>query len=126
MILGLIIAWQGGKRIPKILDKLSLIFAYTLIIAGIIYSVYIHGGITTLDQILETGVMAGFLGGTYLLAKNSRNGWLLFMIMNISMGLLMYLQESFILAGQQLVSLLFVIYGYYQAGQSKKEEALRI
>ncbi|MEM9777259.1 MAG: hypothetical protein AAF902_21965 [Chloroflexota bacterium] len=117
MILGLIIAFRGGNRLPTSLDKFAMIFAYILIFAGTGYSIYINNGITSVTQVLETGVMAGFLGGTYLLAKNNRTGWLLFIIMNGSMGLLMFIQNSFILAAQQGVSLLFVIYGYTKAGQ---------
>jgi hypothetical protein len=122
MVLGLMIAFRKGNSLPAVLDKFAMIFAYILIFGGTSYSIYIHGGITSLTQVLEVGVMAGFLGGTYLLAKNSRSGWLLFMIMNSSMGLLMYLQGSLILAAQQAISLLFVFYGYYQASNRPKIE----
>ena len=54
-------------------------------------------------------------GGFYLLAKHNRNGWLLFMLMNGSMAVLMFIQHKPILTAQQLVSLCFVAYGYLMA-----------
>ncbi len=123
MILGLIIAMRDKNNLPAVLDRFAMFFAYALIIGGVGYSIFVHGGITSITQVLETGVMAGFLGGTYLLAKDSRNGWLLFMVMNASMGALMFMQNSYILAGQQLISLCFVIYGYIQSGKSVAELA---
>jgi nicotinamide riboside transporter PnuC len=71
-----------------------------------------------LTQILEIGVMIGFLLGSYLLAKNRSRGWLFFMLMNVSMGSLMLLQDKPILAFQQAVSLCFVVYGYLIARRS--------
>jgi len=79
---------------------------------GVCYSVYDYGGLTSVSQFLETGVMVGFLIGSYLLAKNSVYGWLFFMLMNGSMGSLMWIQDKPILAAQQAVSLCFVIYGF--------------
>ncbi|MDT8420240.1 MAG: hypothetical protein RQ754_07385 [Desulfuromonadales bacterium] len=68
-----------------------------------------------MSQLLEIGVMIGFLLGSYLLAKNNPRGWLLFKLMNVSMASLMLLQDKPLLSIQQLVSLCFVIYGYMVA-----------
>jgi len=80
---------------------------------------YDFGGITTISQVLEMGVMAGFLLGSYLLAKRNPIGWLWFMLMNGSMATLMAIQTKPILVVQQVVSLCFVIYGYLRARKNK-------
>ena len=92
-----------------------MIFAYVLLTVGVLYSLFDYGGLTSLSQGLEIGVTIGFLGGTYLLAKSNPLGWLLFLLMNTSTGLLMLIQGNFILAVQQAISLLFVAYGYWRA-----------
>ena len=119
MLLGLIATIQGLKQAPGLLEKLSKWFAYALLVAGVLYSLYDYRGITALSQLLEIGVMAGFLIGTWLLATKNASGWLWFMLMNTSMGLLMWTQHKPVLAVQQLVSLCFVIHGYCR---SKKKE----
>ncbi len=86
---------------------------------GLGYSLIDNGGITSISQILEIGVMIGFLLGSYLLAKNNRKGWLFFMIMNGSMASLMLIQEKQLLALQQLVSLSFVIYGFRASNKTE-------
>jgi len=123
MLLGLVVAARNLDSPPKQLDRISMIFAYVLLAVGTIYSMIDYGGIRQLSQVLEIGVMAGFLGGTYLLAKMNRAGWLLFMVMNISMGLLMLLRGNYILALQQLVSLLFVLSGYIRSTRSVAQPA---
>jgi hypothetical protein len=112
MLLGLMAAMKGLERAPRLLTKLSEWFAYALILLGIAYSLYDYHGLTAVSQLLEIGVMAGFLIGTDRLAKHKTSGWLWFMVMNTSMGLLMWSQANPILAGQQLISLCFVISGY--------------
>ncbi len=120
MILGLIVALQGSKRVPKLLDRFSGIFAFVLLGFGVLYSLYDYNGITSVSQVLEMGVMTGFLGGTYLLAKKIHSGWLLFVLMNTNMGLLMLIQNKPILAVQQLISLCFVLNGFYRSFKNKK------
>ena len=85
---------------------------YGFIAIGLALSLHHFGGITALSQLLEIGVTIGFLLGTYLMTQSNPKGYLFFMLMNISMSLLMGLQEKYILMLQQLVSLCFVIYGY--------------
>jgi len=91
------------------------------LIFGLTYSVMVHMGITSLSQILEIGVMLGFLFGSYLMAKNNPNGWLFFMIMNVSMAALMFLQDKVVLMVQQLLSLGFVVYGFRQSTAKVRE-----
>lgn len=122
MLLGLFLAITGKGNRPKNLDRLAMGFAYMMLTIGITYSVVEHEGIRTLSQILEIGVMAGFLGGTYLLAHDNRSGWIFFMIMNISMALLMLMRNNYILAAQQMISLYFVVNGYMRASVALPEE----
>jgi len=112
MILGIIITTRQLVHAPPMLDRITRVFVWGLMFIGVIYSVYDFGGITALSQILECGVTAGFLIGTYLLAKKDRRGWLCFMLMNTSMGTLMAMQEKWIFSILQAVSLHFVISGW--------------
>ncbi len=119
MLLGLIITIQGLQQTPGSLEKLCKWFAYGLLAAGVLYSLYDYRGLTALSQLLEIGVMAGFLIGTWLLATKKASGWLWFMLMNTSMGVLMWTQYKPVLAGQQFLSLCFVVHGYWR---SKKKD----
>ncbi len=112
MILGLVISMRRFKKAPKLLIRGVEICAYTVLTIGIAYSLYEYGGITALSQLFEIGVMAGFLIGTSMLAKRNPDGWIFYMVMNVSMGSLMLLQGNTILAVQQGFSLYFVIRGY--------------
>lgn len=80
---------------------------------GIALSIYDFGGITKWSQVVELGVVAGFLFGSYLLAKEHASGYLWFMLMNSSNCILMYIQGNFYMALQQALSLLFVVYSFY-------------
>jgi len=93
-------------------DKVASFFTYGSILLGVGYSLLDYGGITSFSQVLEMGVMLGFLLGSYLLAKNNRTGWLFFMLMNANMAVLMLIQQKPLLTVQQIVSLGFVIYGF--------------
>ncbi len=109
MILGLV------DHKPSWMQKAVKTFTYGLVGIGIFYSIYDFGGITALSQVLELGVTAGFLIGTYLLAKKNPNGWLWFILMNISMGTLMAMQDKWIFATLQGVSLGFAVYGFLKS-----------
>lgn len=115
MVLGLVVALKGAERTSKSLHRVAQVFAYGFLTLGVCYSLYDFGGIKTLSQVLEIGTMAGFLFGTYLLARKNPSGWLWFMLMNSSMGILMLLQDKPVLAVQQAVSLCFVIRGFVLA-----------
>jgi len=108
MLIGLIIALRGSGQEPQWLDYIARIF----ILFGISYSLYDFGGITTINQILEIGIVSGFLIGTYLLAKKKENGYLWFMLMNISNTFLMYIENYPWLMLQQIISLAFVVDAY--------------
>ncbi|MEO0565675.1 MAG: hypothetical protein AAF125_26445, partial [Chloroflexota bacterium] len=62
---------------------------------------------------LELAVTVGFLAGTYLLARENPLGWVLFMVMNASMATLQGVRGNWLLTLQQIVSLGFVVYGYW-------------
>lgn len=115
MIFGLYNVCKAEKTPNQTFDRITSGFTYSFLVLGVCYSIYDFGGITSLSQVLEMGVMVGFLIGTYLLAKNNAYGWFFFMLMNGSMGSLMFLQNKPILAFQQLVSLCFVVYGCIMA-----------
>jgi hypothetical protein len=113
MLLGLHSVYKRNEHPHLLFDKIASIFTYGSIIAGVSYSLIDSGVITSFSQILEIGVMIGFLLGSYLLAKNNWLGWFFFMIMNGSMATLMFFQNKPLLAIQQLVSISFVLYAIY-------------
>ena len=119
MILGLYTVYQNSDSPHRLFDKVASFFTYGSILLGVSYSLLDYGGITSFSQILEMGVMLGFLLGSYLLAKNNRTGWLFFMMMNGSMATLMLIQYKPLLAVQQIVSLSFVIYGFWASRKIK-------
>lgn len=112
MLLGLYNTYHDHKRPHKAFNTIVTLCTYSSLALGVTYSLYVHSGITSISQILEIGVMLGFLLGSYYLARNNPNGWLFFMLMNISMASLMLLQDKPILMAQQLLSLGFVLYGF--------------
>ncbi len=120
MFFGLYNVWQDTHRPHRGFDLLTSFLTYSALTFGVGYSLYDYGGLTTLSQTLEIGVMFGFLLGSYLLAKKQSSGWLFFMLMNGSMASLMFLQHKPLLAVQQLVSLCFVIYGFTLAYRSSR------
>lgn len=122
MLFGLFTVYQSRKKPNKIFDRVAALFTYVSLIVGVGYSFYDYGGITSPSQLLEMGVMIGFLVGSYLLAKNNLYGWLFFMLMNASMGSLMLLQHKPILAVQQGLSLCFVIYGFFTAQKTRSKK----
>ena len=109
MVLGLVIALRGTtKNPPRWLDH----FALVCIPLGFGYSLYDFGGITTIDQWLEIGLVLGFLVGTYLLAKEWASGYLWYVLMHVTCGWLMWIQGYPWLLLQQLVSLVFIVDAY--------------
>lgn len=109
MILGLLIAYRGiDAQPPRWLDRLALI----CIPLGFLYSLWDFGGFDTLKQWLETILVAGYLIGTYLLAKERGNGYLWYILMHLACGYLMWYQGYPWLAAQQAVSLLFIVDAY--------------
>ena len=108
MAVGLIIALRGHGGAPRWLDHLAR-FA---VVAGLGASLLDFGGITTISQVIELAIAAGFLMGTYLLAKDRMHGYFWFMLGNVSCALLMGIQGYLILMLQQMVSLGFVIDAY--------------
>lgn len=108
IIIGMIIALRGHGTEPRWLDRL----ARFSVVAGLGASLYDFGGITTINQILELAIAAGFLMGTYLLAKDRTQGYFWFMLGNVSCSILMGIQGYTVLMAQQAVSLVFVVDAY--------------
>jgi len=115
MILGIIIAWKQNGQVNNRYEKFVKFFTIFMIISGITYSIYHFHGITTLSQVLEIIVIIGFLGGSYLLAKNNPKGWLLFSIMCISIIFLMLIQDKLLLAILQGIAFFVTIMGFFRA-----------
>lgn len=120
MFLGLYNTVYHTKPANVIYDRLVSAFTICTLFFGLFFSLRHYGGLHSLSQILEMGIVIGFLLGSYLLAKNNINGWLFFMLMNISTASLMLLHGTWFLMVQQLVSLGFVIFGFLQARKSLK------
>ncbi len=120
MIFGLYNVYTRAEVSSRTMDIIAMSATYLSLVLGVGYSLYGHGGINTVTQLLEIGVMIGFLLGSYLLAKNLPVGWLFFMLMNGSMAVLMLIQEKPILSIQQLLSLCFVVYGFIIAIKTNK------
>ncbi|MEI6897056.1 MAG: hypothetical protein V5786_06165 [Psychromonas sp.] len=110
MLLGLYNTYHDNQKHNRLFNRIVAICTYSSLVFGLVYSMTLHGGIVSISQVLEIGVMMGFLLGSYLVAKNNPMGWLFFMLMNLSMATLMLLQDKPILMVQQLVSLCFVAY----------------
>lgn len=112
MLFGLFNVYRSVTTPDRTLDRIVSLITYTTLVLGVAFSLHDYGGLTSGSQLLEIGVMIGFLAGSYLLAKNNAIGWLFFMLMNGSMASLMLLQHKPLLALQQCLSLCFVIYGF--------------
>lgn len=120
MLFGLYNVYKNAEVPNRTFDKVASLFTFGSIIVGVGYSLLDYGGISSISQVLEIGVMLGFLLGSYLLAKNNRKGWLFFMLMNGSMATLMLIQHKPLLAFQQIASLIFVVYGYFLSTRKNK------
>jgi hypothetical protein len=110
MLIGLSAAWQGHVKFHAFtwLDYLAKL----MILIGLGLSFYNYGGLATLNQFLELGIAAGFLIGTYLLAKSKPQGYFWLTIGNISAAYLMMRQKYFLLMIQQVISLSLVLDAY--------------
>lgn len=109
MLLGFITSLRGTtKNPPRWLDRLAIV----CIPLGFAYSLYDFGGLNTINQWLEVGLVIGFLVGTYLLAKEHASGYLWYVLMHVSCGWLMWIQNYPWLFWQQVVSLVFICDAY--------------
>ncbi len=109
MLLGLVTALRGTtKNTPRRLDLLAIV----CIPLGFAYSLYDFGGLNTINQWLEIGLVVGFLVGTYLLAKERASGYLWYVLMHVTCGWLMWIQGYPWLFLQQVASLGFIVYAY--------------
>ena len=111
MLIGLSAARRGQPQFHESawLDHLAKL----MIIIGLGLSFYDFGGLATLNQFLELGIAAGFLMGTYLLAKSKPQGYFWLTLGNINAALLMMHQGYFLLMTQQIISLSLVLDAYH-------------
>ena len=124
MLLGLYNSFQDKQRNNRALNSIATLCTYSSLAFGLVYSLVYFGGITSITQVLEIGAMVGFLLGSYYLAKDNPSGWLLFILMNLSMASLMYIQEKPILMFQQLFSLSFVCFGYFKSRSNSRKSRI--
>jgi hypothetical protein len=108
MVLGLVIALRGRQDEPTWLQWFKYIVIGIAVLAGFGYSWQMFRGITTLNQVLELGIVVGFLVGTILLANKKPSGYLWFLLMNGSNAWLMAVEHYPWLVVQQVVSFLFI------------------
>lgn len=109
MFLGLVIALRGlNKNSPHWLDRL----AFVCVPIGLACSLYDFGALNTWNQWLEIALAAGFLVGTYMIAKEKAGGYLWYVLMHISCGWLMWRENYKWLFLQQAVSLIFIVDAY--------------
>ena len=120
MLLGLYNTCHDNKKENKLFNIFVTVNTYVFVAIGLTYSIIDNNGISSYSQVLEIGVMIGFLFGSYFMAKNHSSGWLFFMLMNLSMAILMLLENKSILMIQQLLSLCFVVYGFYSMHRVKR------
>jgi hypothetical protein len=119
LLLGLVLAIGRGRatlhpKLQKTVERLVHALAVIAVIGGLALSVYTFGNVALLNQWLEIGTVVGFLVGSYLLARRYPSGYLLYVLMHICMGWLMWRQDYLWLALQQVASLVFVGDAYYQ------------
>jgi hypothetical protein len=126
MLFGLFNVYQNKATPNKVFDRVTSLCTYAFVILGVCYSLYDYGGLVAVSQVLEISAMIGFLIGSYLLAKQNINGWLLFMLMNGSMAALMFIQHKPILTAQQLASLCFVAYGFIIALKTPRRRGIEV
>lgn len=121
MLLGLVTAWRGVTSSPPKwltwLDRMALV----CIPLGFAYSLYDFGGLTTINQGLEIGLVVGFLVGTYRLAKECSDGYLWYVLMHLSCGWLMWIQGYPWLLAQQIASLAFIAAAYRVARRQRSK-----
>lgn len=119
MLLGLVIAIRGiNKEPPKWLNWLAFICAPI----GFAVSITDFGGMETLNQWLEAGLVSGFLFGTILLARQHASGYLLYVLMHVSCGWLMHIQGYPWLVAQQAASLVFILDAYMTRQRAQATE----
>lgn len=106
MVLGFIIAMHPEHKEPGWLKHIAI----GSIIIGLSYSVYDFEGIHTWSQWTEIIMIAGFLIGTYQLARKKISGYIWYILMHLAC---IYLMNTFPwLIFQQIISIAFVLDAY--------------
>ena len=85
------------------------IVSYVAAAIGVVASVADRGVPNSLAQLMELGSVVGFVVGTCLLARERISGYFWYLVMNASMGWLMFEQGYPLLGWQQIISLAFVV-----------------
>lgn len=115
MLLGLINAYRSKEgSSPRWLFDLSVAFSG----AGLVYSYYDLGQLTSLNQLLEVGVVTGYLVGNNLLANERSSGYWWYMLMHVCCAWLMWRLDYTFLVALQLLSLGLIMRAHRIATQS--------
>ena len=117
ILFGIVMTIKQSNKPNKYADWLIRIFTGIMISLGVTYSIYTFNGIRTFSQILEIIIICGFLVSNYLLAKRNPFAWLVFMVVIMSMGTLMYIQNKPMLFIQQVLSLITATIGFIKCLQ---------
>ena len=104
MLCGLLVGIRR-KDAPKWLDLIALL----VIPIGLAMSLLDFRSIPLLNHILEFAGSAGFLIGSYLLAKDRISGYGWFFLMNAATAWLLYIEHYPLFVPQQVVSIIFII-----------------
>ena len=116
MFVGLILAYSGSKKkVPVFVDRV----VYVAIAVGLVCSLWDFGGLTETTQLLEMVAVVSFWLGSWQLAKDSPNGYLTYLPMFAAAGSLLYLQEHYWFARQQIASAIIVFAAYILARNRK-------
>jgi hypothetical protein len=130
MVLGCYVAYRKLEKAPPVATQFTWYTSIFFSVLGVSYSLYVQGLVVPTrwqveDMILEWGVLLGFLFGVYWHANGKkREGWISFILMNVSMATLTYIQESYIMSVGQLVSLTIVVFGYIDVLYSTNKDGL--
>jgi hypothetical protein len=118
MVYGLVAAW-----FPLLLLKDEPLWLkpipYVALAGAFWWSVADYGGITSVTQVLELGMVAGFLMGTYRLARDNASGYLWYILMCGANIPLLKINGQPWLVAQQVVSIGFIIDAYLSRRKRK-------
>lgn len=117
MTLGLLNAWKHAQKKSRWLQPAALI----AVAIGIIISLWDFRGLSDIRQWLEMGLASGFLIGNYQVARGKQSGFLWYVLMHVSAGILLGVQGYTALAALQCVSLFFVADAYRFAAKTRNE-----
>ena len=107
-----LIIYAAAKRHEEEEAEWTDWLARAAVVVGIALSAWKLDGFNRPTQLLELGSNIGMLVGAYQLRRERLSGYLWFLLMNGSMGVLMFMQDNPVLGVVQAASLVFVLDAY--------------